>query len=120
MTAMQAALNFKLTADQQRAHLVQSLAARHTGRDRGVSAAELAKTLGIGERELRKLISSAREDGVLIAGHPSTGYYIAATAEEVEQYCEFLIHRAVHSLKLVSRAKNIGLPQLLGQLNLPT
>lgn len=120
MTVTQAMLQLKVSAEMQRALLVQTLATRHTGKTRGIKASELARELAICERELRKLISSAREDGVLIAGHPSTGYYIAATSDEVEQYCEFLIHRALHSLKLVSRAKNIGLPQLMGQLNLPT
>jgi hypothetical protein len=33
---------------------------------------------------------------------------------------EFLQHHALHSLNLVSLAKNIGLPQLMGQLELPT
>ncbi|MCA3225024.1 MAG: HTH domain-containing protein, partial [Burkholderiales bacterium] len=65
--------------DTLRAQLTQRLASRHTGRANGIKAELLALALGVHERTLRDLISSARDDGVAIVGTPETGYYIAVT-----------------------------------------
>lgn len=93
--------------------------ALHQGRDRGIAARALAETMGVPQRQLRRLISRCRdEDGVAICGHPSTGYYMAVTPEELQESCAFLEHRALHSLRLLSRMKNVSLPDLLGQLKL--
>lgn len=93
--------------------------AEHQGRERGIGARDLAAKLGVPPRRLRTLISQARdEDGIAICGHPSTGYFMAATPEELNQSCAFLEHRALHSLRLLSRMKKVSLPDLLGQLRL--
>ncbi|MFN0182264.1 MAG: hypothetical protein ACKVQR_00455 [Aquabacterium sp.] len=92
---------------------------RHQGHGQGIGARALAAQLGLSPRELRRLISRCRDDdGHAICGHPSTGYYMATTPEELQTSCAFLEHRAMHSLRLLSRMKNVSLPELLGQLKL--
>jgi biotin operon repressor len=90
--------------------------ALHQGRDRGISAELLAWTLNISPRHLRKLISQAREQGLAICGTPATGYYMPKTADELDEACQFLQHRALHSLKLLSVMRKVAMPTLLGQL----
>ncbi|MCZ7655553.1 MAG: hypothetical protein M5R42_16810 [Rhodocyclaceae bacterium] len=53
-------------------------------------------------------------------GTPRDGYYIAASGEELEATCQFLRSRAMHSLVLESRLRNVPLPDLIGQMKLPT
>lgn len=92
---------------------------RHQGAARGIGAKALAAELGVAPRHLRVLISRCRdEDGVAICGQPGTGYYMAVTPEELQASCAFLEHRALHSLRLLSRMKKVSLPDLLGQLKL--
>ena len=102
------------------AALVQLLSTRHKGRAHGISAETLAAQLGVSERMLRNLVSAAREDGLAISATPDTGYYVAETAAEVEECCRFLRGRAMKSLRLEAQLKRIPLPDLLGQLHLPT
>ena len=96
-----------------------NLFARHQGAAHGIKARDLAAQLGVPPRRLRLLISRCRdEDGVAICGHPSTGYYMACTPDELAASCAFLEHRALHSLRLLSRMKKVSLPDLLGQLKI--
>lgn len=103
-----------------KALLVQVLALQHSGAANGISAARLAARVGVGERMLRTLVSLAREDGIAIAGTPSTGYYIAETAQELQLCCAFLRSRAMHSLRIEAQLRRQPLADLLGQLRLPT
>jgi biotin operon repressor len=93
-----------------------NLLARHQGRETGINAKHLAMQLGLSPRKLRLLVSAAREEGIAICGTPSTGYYIAQTPEELAESCAFLEHRALKSLRLLSRMKKVSLPTLMGQL----
>jgi predicted DNA-binding transcriptional regulator YafY len=93
---------------------------QHIGRDRGVTAAALAKVFDIPPRRVRTLITELRMEGIAVCGTPETGYYIAATPEELEQTCQFLRSRAMHSLTLEARLRQIPLPDLLGQMHLKT
>lgn len=96
-----------------------NLLSRHQGCENGISAKALATDLGVPPRQLRRLISRCRdEDGLAICGHPNTGYFMATTANDLAASCEFLEHRALHSLRLLSRMKKVSLPELLGQLKL--
>ncbi|WP_298434493.1 hypothetical protein [Geobacter sp.] len=97
----------------------------HLGAENGISAEKLAmKITGEptpnpgAERKLRSHIADLRMHGVRICGHPSTGYYLAKTAEDIEHTCEYLHTRAMTSLVQISRLRNIALPELLGQLKL--
>jgi hypothetical protein len=92
---------------------------RHQGRGNGIGAKRLAEQLDMPPRLLRKRISELRDgDGVAICGTPSTGYFMAVAPEELQASCDFLEHRALHSLRLLSRMKKVSLPDLLGQLKL--
>lgn len=93
--------------------------ADHQGHERGIDAAALATKVGVSKRQLRKLISQARDDdGFAICGHPTHGYFMATTPEELAASCRFLETRALHSLRLLSRMRKVSLPDLLGQLKL--
>lgn len=93
---------------------------RHHGKENGITGAGLSRLTRINERRVRECITALREEGVAICGHPSTGYYIAKTPEELERSCAFLRARAMHSLKLESRLRRIPLQDLIGQLKIPT
>jgi len=97
-----------------------SLLTRHIGKGNGIGVKALATQLDTTERHVRTLTSELREDGHAVCGTPVDGYYIAATAEELQNTCEFLRSRAMHSLTLESRLRRIPLTDLLGQLHLPT
>jgi biotin operon repressor len=88
------------------------------GKNKGLSAKRLAQKLEIPERRLRELVTELRNDGIAICGHPSTGYYVATTPEEVTETIGFLKDRALHSLKLASTLSKIPLADLIGQLHL--
>lgn len=103
-----------------RALLVNSLAAQNMGKANGIKSELLAQRLGIDPRALRSLISEAREEGTAIVGTPESGYFIAQTASELDECCAFLRSRAMHSLRIESRLRRIPMPELLGQLHLPT
>lgn len=99
---------------------VLSVLARRVGVANGIHVADLAAICQLAEREVRKAVSELREEGVAVCAQPATGYFIAGTPEELEESCQFLRGRAMHSLRLESRLRNIPLPDLLGQLHLPT
>ena len=102
-----------------KAHLAAFLQL-HIGKDRGITAAAIAVALQCNERQVRHLVTEAREDGVAICGHPASGYFIAANAQELEETCAFLRSRAMHSLVLESKLRHVTLPDLIGQLRLKT
>lgn len=95
-----------------------NLLALHQGRERGIKCADLARVAGITEREVRKLVSALRQEGVAICAKPKTGYFLAVTPAELKESCAFLHARAMTSLVLASRIQQISLPELLGQLKL--
>lgn len=101
------------------ADLLQLLS-QHVGSENGLPAKTLGVILGITERQVRELVSALRLEGVAVCGTPQTGYYIAANATELDETCQFLRNRAMHSLQLESRLRNIPMPDLLGQLHIPT
>ena len=97
---------------------------RHIGAENGASAATLvseirgATTPGH-ERALRHQIEELRRDGHHICGHPSTGYFIAASDDELVRTCTYLYSRAMTSLQQVAAMRRVSLPDLRGQLRLP-
>ena len=93
---------------------------QHIGKERGVGVKRLAAQLNMPERRVRKLVSDVRKDGTAVCGHPSTGYYVATTPEELNQTLDFLKDRALHSLKLASVLGKLPLADLIGQLHLRT
>ena len=101
---------------------------KHIGQSKGVRAATLAAEItgnwwernAAEERQLRHTILELRNEGHHICGSPATGYFIAETEKELNETCEFLYHRAMTSLEQISKMKNTSLPDLRGQLRLPT
>ena len=100
-------------------NLIAALSA-HIGQHKGVTAQHLAVLLGCPPRRVRQLVTEARLDGSAICGTPRDGYYFAETAEELTATIDFLKGRALCSLQLASRMSRVPMPDLLGQLHLPT
>jgi hypothetical protein len=71
------------------------------------------------QRRLRQVIEALRNAGHPICAHPSHGYYLAATDDELDRSCVFLTDRAMTSLRQVCAMKRVALPDLRGQLGLP-
>lgn len=99
---------------------------RHIGAERGVSVRELTREVleapgeAADERAVRHAIQELRERGHHVCAHPSTGYFLAATDEELNRTCLYLTERAMCSLRQVAAMKKVSLPDLKGQLRLPT
>ncbi|HEX9391512.1 MAG TPA: hypothetical protein VF928_09395 [Usitatibacteraceae bacterium] len=100
---------------------ILSVLSRHVGHGHGIGVGPLARLADVPEREVRRAVSALREEGVSVCAHPTTGYFLAANDKELDDYCiKFLKDRALHSLRLASRLKNIALPEMMGQLKLET
>lgn len=97
----------------------------HCGADNGMHMRDLAHRLygpGAGDfeqRQIRKLIVCLRDEGRPICGRPDTGYFLAATPDELDTTCEFLIQRVMTTLQQIARMKGRSIPDLRGQLGLP-
>lgn len=96
-------------------HALINALAPHQGAANGICAEELALRLQVTTRQLRKLISMAREAGIAVCGRPATGYFMPVTADELHATCAFLRQRALHSLRQLNRMKKVALPVLQGQ-----
>ena len=98
----------------------------HIGRKHGARADVLVREIQRGhtcpacERRLRKIITELRLQGHHICAHPESGYYVAADEKELDDTCVFLYERAMTSLRQIAQMKRIALPDLRGQLKLPT
>lgn len=108
-------------------NLVLGVLGGHIGERNGISGEALAmKVMGRAEpnprieRLVRKLIQELRTEGAHICGTPETGYFLAANAEELDRTCVFLYQRAMTTLMQIARMKKVSLPDLRGQLHLPT
>lgn len=99
---------------------LQTLLSHHIGRENGIPAEYIARLVDLPARQVRHLVTELRMDGIAVCGTPRDGYYIAASGEELEATCQFLRSRAMHSLVLESRLRNVPLPDLIGQMKLPT
>lgn len=116
---------FHFTTDISKASVLGALAA-HVGQANGLHARQLAQKLAgaeagaVAERKLRSVITELRLEGHHICGTPDTGYYLADNADELNRTCSFLYDRAMASLQQIARMKQVSLPDLRGQLHLPT
>lgn len=99
--------------------------AMHKGEANGVRACDLVaeicgETSAALERQLRHLIEEMRREGEHICGQPSTGYFVAATDAELLRTVQFLHDRAMTSLTQAAAMQRVSLPDLRGQLRLPS
>lgn len=109
-----------LTRDTVQFHL-----AMHIGEEAGVRACDLVReicgaTSAAQERQLRYLIEELRRAGQHVCGHPSTGYYMAANQDELLRTVKFLHDRSMTGLTQAAAMQGVSLPDLAGQLRLPT
>ncbi|MBN8755197.1 MULTISPECIES: hypothetical protein [Variovorax] len=95
------------------------------GRDNGIHVRDLvARITGQAapapalERRVREFVSALRLQGEQICGKPDTGYFMAASAAELDETCRYLRSRAVSGLLIESRMRRVSMPALLGQLSL--
>jgi biotin operon repressor len=100
--------------------LLAVLSQHHIGRRNAISGKALAAQFGVGARTIRALVLKLREEAVAVCGRPETGYYIAATAEEVDATCKLLEAHGLHQLTVAARLRKTTLPELLGQMKLST
>lgn len=100
---------------------------RHIGQENGVKATRLAQEVrdsliasAADERAVRTAVVALRKSGHHICAHPSTGYFLAANEDELIKSCAYLFDRAMCSLEQVAAMRRESLPDLRGQLRLPT
>ena len=72
------------------------------------------------ERRLRPVIEQLREEGHPVCATPDEGYHHAADAADLERTLMFLVRRIEGTARKVARMKGVALPDLYGQLGLPT
>lgn len=114
-------MNAEITKDS-----VIEVLSRHIGVGNGIHASELVgRITGLYEdatlqRQLRTVIEELRREGNHVCGTPRTGYYLAANADELDRTCSFLYVRALTTLSQIAAMKRVSLPDLRGQLHLPT
>lgn len=112
--------------DRSTTALVLDTLSRHIGKANGATAEQLVRELrlrgadDLNTRRLRHIIEELRCQGQHICAHPRDGYYMAATAEELLETCQFLHARAMTSLVQIARMRGVSVPDLRGQLRLPT
>ena len=105
---------------------VLTVLSRHVGSENGVHIGALTREVthqaadAHTERAVRNAIVELRRAGHHVCAHPKSGYYLAATAEELERTCLWLYDRALCSLEQISAMRGVSLPDLRGQLRLPT
>ena len=116
--------------DKINLHLLLVALRLHIGRTNGVSARQLVEEVNalethqvrakMTERVLRHAVVALRLEGHHVCAHPQSGYFLAENIEELQQTTEFLKHRAICSLQQVAAMDKVSLPDLFGQLHLPT
>lgn len=92
----------------------------HIGKANAIGGEDLARFLGVSSREMRKMTDAVIDDGIALCSHPSNGYWIAETAQELEATCQFHRTRALHELAKEAKLRKLPMQDLLGQLHLKT
>lgn len=72
------------------------------------------------ERAVRQAVVALRRDGYPVCATPDEGYHHAANADDLQRTCVHLAARAITGLEQVAAMKRVALPDLYGQLGLPT
>lgn len=117
-----------VSSDRVRARVMETLS-RHVGREKAIGMGELYERVygkpwkhRINDtRELRKVITEMRFDGVLIAedrSNTGAGYYLGRSEHEVTSFLDRRTQEALKKLKMVAAMKRKTLPEFMGQLSL--
>lgn len=108
-----------------RAHILDVLS-RHIGKGNGLTVSQVVELITRrasephDERMVRRLVVDLRKEGHHLCAHPKHGYYIAANDKELDECCEYLLDRSMTTLKQISAMRRVSMPDLRGQLKLPT
>lgn len=70
------------------------------------------------ERRLRTIVEKLRSEGHRICAHPESGYFTAASNDELQRTLDFLYRRAATSLRQVAAMNRVSMPELRGQLGI--
>lgn len=108
-------------------HSVLAALARHVGathaahaEDLVIEITECADHIEAGKRRLRQIVEALRVEGYHVCGLPAYGYYMAADEADLNATCQYLYSRSMTTLKQVAAMKRVSLPDLRGQLRLPS
>ncbi|MEW6264931.1 MAG: hypothetical protein AB1641_17795 [Thermodesulfobacteriota bacterium] len=112
--------------EKARSRLLETLAG-HVGQEKAVGMDELFELVfqrpvahKINDtRELRRLITQIRLDGVPIASVPRSdggGYFLASAGSELEDYLTRLRRRGLAALALEAKLRRLSLNDLLGRV----
>ncbi|MFT6552564.1 MAG: hypothetical protein ACJA1I_002620 [Zhongshania marina] len=106
---------------------VLQVLSRHIGEENGVTVTKLAQEIADSmlvsagdERAVRAAVVELRKAGLHVCAHPGSGYYMARDEAELVRCCKYLFDRAMCSLEQVAAMRRESLPDLRGQLRLPT
>ena len=102
----------------ERASELRQLLSHRIGKTSGIHLTGLIEAMLLNGRLIRKCIEALRMEGLHICGKPDTGYYIAATPDELEETINFLEKRAVKSFRQIAAMKKVGLQALYQQMSL--
>ncbi|WP_354409112.1 hypothetical protein [Variovorax atrisoli] len=99
----------------------------HIGKANGIHVRELVQRItgqvanpDMFQRQVRDIVVELRKQGLHICATPAAGYFMAESAEELIETCVFLYDRAMTTLVQISAMQGVSLPDLRGQLRLPT
>ncbi|MEQ1512946.1 MAG: hypothetical protein ABL934_09730 [Lysobacteraceae bacterium] len=116
--------------DDMTLHLLLVALREHIGGSNGITARDLVAEVNalstdavrpkLDERALRHAVVALRLQGHHVCAHPKSGYFLAANIEELQESTRYLKDRAISSLRQVSAMEKVSLPDLFGQLHLPT
>ena len=120
-------MNEKFTKEQLEAARTRlyALMMQHIGPDRKIGMGELYETTfgrsynnRINDtRLLRRFVTEMRAEGMPVLSD-GAGYWLSASASELNGYCDRSKKRALAMLARVSRMKKVSLPEYLGQMQL--
>ena len=102
-----------LTEDERR--VWQHLHARR-GRTLAIKGALLAEATGIPIRDLQRVITGLGERREFLITSCGQGYYIPASAAEVDAFVLSMRRRAISIFRKISRVKKMSMEQVLQQV----
>jgi hypothetical protein len=115
--------------DKELAGKVMVILSRHIGEEKAVGMGDLYER-AYGQpwrnkindtRRLRKVITDLRYKGALIGETRSKnggGYYLARSVHELNRFFDKRKREALKKLMMVARMQRVGLPELLGQIQM--
>ena len=117
------------TLDRYRGMVLGELV-KHIGGEKAIDMGELfSLVLGKdhtgtkinGTRQVRRIITELRKEGIPICSSTlknGGGYFLPAVASELEDFLKPYKKIALQKLYIISKIKNIGLKELLGQMEM--